>query len=31
MACFFLVGFSLALPFYLYDNFEDLKNLNHIK
>ena len=31
MACFFLVGFSLALPFYLYDNFEDLKKLNHIK
>ena len=31
MACFFLVGFSLALPFYLYDNFDDLKKLNHIK
>jgi len=31
MACFFLVGFSLALPFYFYDNFEALKKLNHVK
>ena len=31
MACFFLVGFSLALPFYFYDNFDKLKKLNHIK
>ena len=31
MACLFLVGFSLALPFYFYDNFDNLKKLNHIK
>ena len=27
MLCLFLVGFSLALPFYLYDNFDDLKKI----
>ena len=27
MLCLFLVGFSLALPFYLYDNFDDLKRI----
>ena len=26
MLCMFTVGFSLALPFYFYDNFEVLKN-----
>ena len=31
MACLFLIGFSLALPFYFYDNFDDLKSrLNNI-
>ena len=27
MLCLFLVGFSLALPYYLYDNFDDLKKI----
>jgi len=25
MLCLFTVGFSLALPFYFYDNYEVLK------
>ena len=27
-ACFTMVGFSLALPIYLYDNFDKITNLD---
>jgi len=28
IACFIMVGFSLALPIYLYDNFDKITNLD---
>jgi len=28
VACFTMVGFSLALPIYLYDNFDKITNLD---
>ena len=28
VACFAMVGFSLALPIYLYDNFDKITNLD---